>query len=892
MEEFRRTLNRFRSEKGQGFTHTSIGSPKVSLFVPDEQLDAFMAAYKRALTSQVPLHMTEKPSNVRTALPSAFRVDLDFKFALPEPNQPRQRMYLAEDVARIVVSYFRILSAYMDAPDEAFVAYVLEKPAPSEFKGQLKDGLHLVWPHLVCGTTLMHMVRKQIIDRASEVFAGLPVINTFDVIIDSAIIDRNNWQMYGSCKPEQPAYRVTRVLTYDRAADAVTDVTPAGGVPAEEELRFVDLFSMRNKREHTPLLQGKAEEVEEYARHVLPTLDERRKNKLHQQIFSKSLNHLRNYCSDDDLALARLLVTECISQHRAESYEDWIKLGWALRNVDCRLLDTWVDFSKFSSKYVGGECEKLWNTMRRDTMGIGSLRWWAKQDNELEYNRVLESSVMVLIDRCTTDKAHYDVARVVQAMLKDDYRFTGMDTWYVFNRTLHRWVRTREGHKLRLELSTRVCGEFMRRSTYHSQQANIVADDQKEQVLKKSVQMHHIATCLKQNGYKESIIRECKALFTDDAFEALLDSHEHLLGFDNGVYDLRMHEFRDGSPDDYISFTTGRHYMPFDPTSVEALEIALYLSQVFTNANVLAYFKNLLLVLIDGGIRQEKFYVFTGSGSNSKSALLNLVQKALGEYYCILPIALLTQKRAASNAAQSELARTKGRRVAVMQEPGDNETINIGLMKELSGGDRVQCRALFKEPIEFRPQFKMIMTCNELPDVPGNDGGTWRRIRVIEFTSKFCEAPNPDNPREFPIDGSLLEKFERWADTFISMLIHHHKSTDTPNNNNEPLEVRIATESYKANNDVVGQFVNERLERVADPKQTLSFKTAFDEFRTWAFNAIGKGKRLPDRIQLKTYMEKTFGLYPKGGWKGLRYVAPDEEDAEAAADDEEAPAEA
>jgi hypothetical protein len=80
------------------------------------------------------------------------------------------------------------------------------------------------------------------------------------------------------------------------------------------------------------------------------------------------------------------------------------------------------------------------------------------------------------------------------------------------------------------------------------------------------------------------------------------------------------------------------------------------------------------------------------------------------------------------------------------QEPSEQDRINIGFMKELSGNDRIMTRGLYKEPCEFKPQFKMILTCNELPEVPSDDG-TWRKIRVIEFTSKFCE--NPVKPNEF-----------------------------------------------------------------------------------------------------------------------------------------------
>jgi P4 family phage/plasmid primase-like protien len=295
-----------------------------------------------------------------------------------------------------------------------------------------------------------------------------------------------------------------------------------------------------------------------------------------------------------------------------------------------------------------------------------------------------------------------------------------------------------------------------------------------------------------------------------------------------------------------------------------------YMGQVFTDPAVKKYMMDVMACIIDGSIRQEKFYIFTGSGSNSKSKMLELLQRAIGDYYCILPIALLTQKRAASNAAQSELERTKGRRFAIMQEPGESEKINIGLMKELSGGDRILTRGLFKDPIEFKPQFTMIMTCNELPEVASDDGGTWRRIRVIAFTSKFVEHPDPKNPLEFPLDGELTDKFDRWADTFMSMLIYHHSQMD-PKNIHEPHIVKITTEGYKKNNDLIGQYCEEMVEYNPECDERTQLIKAFMDFKAWVgdISARGCGKKIPDRNQFKAYMEKKYGVYTQKGWKGI-----------------------
>jgi len=1050
------------------------------------------------------------------------RTDLDFRFALPPASaggatgsNGYPRMYLKEDVERIVKCYFQILTKYLDVAPEKLNAVVMEKPEPVEYRTKLKDGLHIVWPDLIVDTSFQHWVRHQILENATTVFAGLPMTNTPDDVVDRAIIDRNNWQMYGSTKPEAKPYRVTRYYSYSPADDALIDRTVEKRIgEAETDAEFVRSLSVRVAAEvpASPLLPQVKEAIQEYIKLVHPSIDSKRKTKLINEIFGKSTLAAKNHTTGEELVLAKQIVTRCLNRSRSDNYEDWIKLGWVLHNIDDTLLETWLEFSSFSSKYNEHECRKLWHLMRNDTLGMGTLRWWAKKDNSAEYEKILNENVMVLVDVCVgSEGAHYDVARVVHALYKDAYRFVGKDCWYVYRPEKHRWTRSREGLQLRLLLSNEIVRKFMERSLYWANQALMNPDD-RDRYKEKSDKLSKITIKLKTSNYKDGVMKECKSLFTDERFEELLDSKPHLIGFENGVYDLRMHEFREGLPDDYISFSTGRDYQDYKPDSEEAKGLDAFFESVFTNVDVRNYVKDILTSVLDGGIRQERFYVFTGNGchakdtpimmadgsirmvqditvgdtlmgddhtprtvqhlfrgedamyrivpikgtpfivngnhilsvqddngtiqdirvldilhqgledslylykssaisfsenilpeepfqfgkklirdnwrsiptiyktgsifqregliegineaileenkkvpveliddivfilrslgvscsgsneshidiygvddesrrshftiipvedgafygfeldgnhrylmgdftvthnSNGKSKILELVQKAIGDYYCILPIALLTQKRTASNSAQSELERTKGRRFAIMQEPGESEKLNTGLMKELSGGDRILVRGLFKEPIEFRPQFKMILTCNELPEVQSDDGGTWRRIRVINFTSKFVEKPNPAIKTEFPIDIDLSEKFELWADQFVAMLIHHHKNFD-PKKMTEPVEVRIATEGYKKNNDLIGQYVSESLRRDETYTKRTLLNRVYNAFRQWTQQFQQKGKRLPDRNQFRAYIEKTHGEYPSDG-KGWRYLRMVSEKTDDSSDDE------
>jgi P4 family phage/plasmid primase-like protien len=864
-------INKYKSEKGKAFTNTSIGNYRVSINIPNENYDQFLNLYALAITSGISLFLTEKPIE-----PSPIRVDLDFRFSqditTDEPSTRLIRKYNETHVYKIINCYFEIINTYLNVSDEANIAYIMEKANPVPFRNKIKDGIHIIFPNIIVNNNIQHFIRNKILEKSQEIFDIRDLCAIPEDIIDKAIISSNCWLLYGSKKAESDdAYRVTKIYNYKDGKTNKIEHIPS----AKEEIDYIRLFSMRKTDiPETDLIEDKSNEVTEYIRHVLPMVDKKQKDKMDNNIFSAKLtNIIKNYTNDDEFILAKEIVNECLSHNRADRYDDWINLGWALRNIDYRLLNTWIEFSKISSSYVEGECQKLWDRMRKEHLSMGTLRWWAKEDNPQRYNEIINNSIIPLIDIAIgTDGAHYDIAKVVQGIYKGEYKAINKDTWYKYDKNYHRWVKAKEGLKLRKELSEEVCKKFIERAQYYNTKIYSTTDEGQKQIFdNKAKSAIKISLKLKQSGFKESIMKECKCLFIDEKFEELLDNRSYLLGFDNGVYDLKLHIFREGMPDDYIYLSTNKVYIPYDIQSPEIVEINNFFEKLFTNENLRNYVLDILACAIDGSIVQERFYIFTGQGSNGKSRLLDLIQKAIGDYYGTLPISLLTQKRAASNSAQGEVERMKGRRFGILQEPSENDKINIGYMKELSGNDRILTRGLYKEPYEFKPQFKMILACNELPEVPSDDGGTWRRIRVIEFSSKFCENPDPEKPNEFPMDLQLSEKLERYADVFLSMLIERHKSIN-PNKINEPREVINATQKYKNNNDVIGQFVSDNIIIDASIKEKIGINEMSNEFKTWSANNIGKGKRNIDRTQIKSYLEKLFGNYDaKKGWTGMRF---------------------
>jgi P4 family phage/plasmid primase-like protien len=879
MNDLKSFITKYKSEKGDPFTHTSMGSPRIALNIPDNKLIDFYKFYNIAKMKGENMHYTEKPLN-----PSPLRVDLDFRFALQKDEHQITKLdknlyYKYSHIEIILKKYYEIISEILNVSIENLEVYIMEKNHPTEERLFVKDGIHFIFPNLIIENSVQHYIRKRLLEDPIILFSGLYLVNDYENVIDKAIIDNNNWQMYGSCKPNMQTYEITHIVSWEdeKLVEKSIEILYDPAILFD----LVSKLSMRKPNvQYITIKKEKQKEIDEFIKITLPKMNDKVRNIIKDALIGPNKNLMMKVEDQDTIDLAHKLVLDCINTNRAENFTDWIYLGWALRNIDHRLLDCWIEFSKNSSKYSQGECAKIWDNMKEDSMGMGTLRWWAKNDNPDKYNDLLNETIYPFIDKAiTSEGTHYDVALVIYKKYHDVYKCSGEKSWYRYEKTLHRWVNMTEALELNGKISTEIHMLFLDRSKYWTNLAITQASTEHAELYKsKAEKSLKIAQKCKMTPYKINVLKECKGFFIEDKFEELLDSKPHLLGFINGVYDFKFGIMRQGNPNDYISFSTHIKYIKYDENSKESLEIKDFLEKVFINQNVRKYFIEQSACAIDGSIRQERFYVLTGSGSNGKSRLMEMMQKCLGDYYCIMPISLLTNKRASSNSAQCELERTKGRRFAVMQEPNKEDKINVGLMKELSGNDTIQARTLFKTPIEFKPQFKMFLTCNKLPDVPSSDQGTWRRIRLIDFLSKFCDKPDKNITNEFKIDVQLNDKMSRWAETFISMLIHIRNEFDlTHKDLIEPSEVIAATEKYGNSQNIIAQFTEEIIKEDNTSKSKLSITIIYNEYKIWyRKNYSGTNKAIIDRTELKTELEKIFGPYNIKGWKNLSIRAEDE----------------
>jgi P4 family phage/plasmid primase-like protien len=259
---------------------------------------------------------------------------------------------------------------------------------------------------------------------------------------------------------------------------------------------------------------------------------------------------------------------------------------------------------------------------------------------------------------------------------------------------------------------------------------------------------------------------------------------------------------------------------------------------------------------LDGNHRYIMGNSIITHNSNGKSKILELFVHSLGDYTVKFPITLITGKRAASNACTPEVLQSKGKRFGYFEEPGEGEKINAGLLKEFTGGDKIKARGLHKDPIEFKPQFKLALLCNDMPEAPPNDTGYWRRMEVIEFKSHFCEKPK--EPHEFPIDKYLSQKMKNWKELFMALLLDVYYVKYKKSGIKVPLEVIKFTLEYQKQCDQYSDFISENLSDTNNMNDLIVINDMYEEFKTWFEEAFGNHK-YPTKKEFKAYLKKRYG---------------------------------
>lgn len=895
-----------KKDSGLEITNTRIGdkTEKISggsYHISDTEYDSFLKLYFReVIVKKEKEYLTEK--QLDSGGPILIDIDLRYDYAV------KKRLHTKKHIIDIVSLYLEELKSIFQFENDTHIpVYVFEKNNVNcvESKKITKDGIHIIIG-LQADHACQGILRKRVMAKIDAIWGGLPKTNTWDEVFDDGITKGHvNWQLYGSRKPNNQPYCLTYVYDVCRDPDDGEFMyNPIDHKTIETEENII-LLSVRHK--HHPTLFLYNDIIEECTKNTQPTKKQQndviRNIEPDTNIISVKNHEELTICVENFLATLQtdefdfreayeytMILPK--SYYEPGSFTKWIRVGWALCNISRKLFVAWIALSAKQDKFDFKDIRDLWDRWQTfDSNNINgltkrSIMYWVREDNIVEYNKVLENSVDFHIDQTlerlsmisgdkggiTRGSGDYDIATVLYHLSKEEYVCASIkgNLWFQYQN--NKWFEIDSGSSLRMSISEKLRNIYHRKGMKMLNLSRTMAvDDEKTKIIKKRIEIiASICERLSRTQDKNNIMKESKDLFHDKDFFEKLDQNPYLICFKNGIIDLKTNEFRKGRPDDFISKCTNINYIPFHKISERHIigEINDFMTKLFPVPELLAYMWDHLASTLFGTCKEQTINMYVGIGQNGKSVLVNLMEQVLGEYKGDVPLSLLTKERTKIGGLSPELVQLKGIRYAVIQEPSKGEKINEGIMKQLTGGDPVQARAPYMvQTVTYVPQFKLVVCSNEFMEIKSQDHGTWRRIRVVPFESLFTEKPKNDDPvkpYQYILDKDIKEKFSTWKEVFASMLVHH--ASKTAGNVIDCDKVLAASNSYRASQDCISEFLITRI--IPSEHGCLSKIVVADQFREW--HNANHGGKAPGMKEISLQADKRFGTCRDGLWVGFQ----------------------
>lgn len=313
----------------------------------------------------------------------------------------------------------------------------------------------------------------------------------------------------------------------------------------------------------------------------------------------------------------------------------------------------------------------------------------------------------------------------------------------------------------------------------------------------------------------------------------VMDRHPYLVTVENGILDLKpggMAEEVKLLKHDPKKFISKKMNVKYDPKAqcprfLEALE------QILPDADLRTFLRTWYGYCLTGSVAAKAVLMMQGKGNNGKSMIVELMNDIFGNYACGIPVeSIMAQKFKSGAGASPDLARLPGARVVTTAEPEGGMQYSESFIKTISGQDKMTVRRLREDFFEFYAQFKLIVSCNEKPQVRNGDEAFWDRIYLLPFEMKFLAkdkmtgAPNerernPELPKILrgEASGILNWIIDGWYD-------YQEKGLQ------RPAAMQAAVNEYRAETNSVLQWINAWCDR----QGSMAATEAYEAYELWA----------------------------------------------------------
>lgn len=413
---------------------------------------------------------------------------------------------------------------------------------------------------------------------------------------------------------------------------------------------------------------------------------------------------------------------------------------------------------------------------------------------------------------------------------KNDFIYAENNEWYGLKR--HKWVPLGiKNTKLRIAIHKKLEEIYEQVFKYYKENG----------VEKKKLNIvRHLINSLEGTVVKNYIMTELTDLFVDAKnpnknFLSKLDTNKFLIGFDNGVYDLKNFVFREGNNDDYISMSVNYDYK--NEHTDKYNDLLTFLSDIQPNEEERNYMLTYLSIALIGN-ELELFTILTGKGRNGKSKFVELLQKTFGDYFECVQAQLFTRPRPDASSPDPGVLNLQKKKLVIASEPERNGKLNNSFIKFITGRDSATLRMCHSnEMVKFSPTFITLLICNDIPDCDSIDYAFSKRLRCINFPTEFVDNPERKKQKKMIVDISKF--FDDWKLDLMLLLIEKYKNYSATKMLKTTKNILKWTLKYQEEINPFLQFLNEK---TVEANTNIHCTKLYEHFKIYYKNNIPNAK--------------------------------------------------
>jgi P4 family phage/plasmid primase-like protien len=821
---------------------------------------------------------------------------------------------------RLCIGVFKILIKYLDfqsgggsTEDDKrhyHIAFTKKPRVLFDTEGDYyKDGLHMLIPGIQISREFKKFLIEQMIEDGlmDKVFKDVVPHSS---IVRSDFMDVNSAHVgvhfIGSAtKVNSPAYDLSAVYKVQMTIDEPDDIIPVKMNNFDDNtVNICHEFSLNWAKP-----DGKNAIIEKRRYDIKSQF-----NAVLDQYKGTAEKHEEDLCEDDekfynDLSILNVhdpdmeyikSMLDILHPKRAEDYDLWFDVLCSLAHTSASYKPLGEYFSRKSPKQFNSAAyESTWDSIlanKSNTLSIGSLHYWAKQDNPDRYEEVRHRSIFNLLYKKIYDPQiegcleHYDIAEIIFRILKNKYvydRDENDGTWYEFvldnepckTGELYKWRRYKSRPNSIMRYVSSILPNLFRKVL---DRIKSTLDESSTDLSKYHYQIYKNfqRTCrnLKNSGFKRGVSIEAEQLFEQMGFYDKLDNDPNLKGVANGLLYLgKKCKLITGFHGHLVSKFTTAKFKRMNPHEPITKKVLMALHDLFPDdePDVFNYIMHYLSSTLDGHKKESIMMFLVGKGSNGKSFLVELHKSAIGSTYGVkMPISFLTSRAKDAESATPALMQLKDAHFAYYSESNRCEILNVAKIKEFTGQETLSGRALHQDYINFKPKCHHLVASNNDFEIPGTDHGTWRRIDYIPMKIKFCslstdtyDKTNPYERVADPTMGTNWTEDEEVIATYLGILVYYYESLLTNysskvRNVPHPTVIR-ETEEFRNRQDTVNNFLNANMVKCEDTAFEMPMNTVRDRYVKWYDSRYAPNKDARgvlgqlENSKLQKYLKKT-----------------------------------